>query len=58
MLDSRSRKEHQQTEEEMGNHQQRDNISTLQEKIESAYYQVTRIAVNKRPRLTKTTKYV
>ena len=38
------------TEEEMEKHQQRD-ISTLKEKIGNAYYKVTQIEINKRPRL-------
>jgi hypothetical protein len=39
------------TEEEMENHQQRDDISKLKEKIESACYQVTKREISKRPRL-------
>jgi hypothetical protein len=41
------------TEEQMGNHQQRNDISKVKEKIESAYYQVTQIKINKTPRLQK-----
>jgi hypothetical protein len=44
-------------EEEMENHQQRDDISKLKEKIESACYQETQIEVRKRPRL-ESTKYI
>ena len=35
----------------MENHQQRDDISKLKEKIESACYQVTKREISKRPRL-------
>jgi beta-lactam-binding protein with PASTA domain len=41
------------TEEETETHQQRDQIHKLKEKIESMYYQVTQIAIDKRPRLQK-----
>jgi hypothetical protein len=41
------------TEEQMENHQQRNDISKVKEKIESAYYQVTQKEINKRPRLQK-----
>jgi len=41
------------TVEEMENHEQRYNNSKLQEKIKSAYYQVTQIEINKMPRLQK-----
>jgi len=37
------------TEEQMENHQQRNGISKAKEKIESAYYQVPQIEINKRP---------
>ena len=36
-------------EEETKNHQQRDDISKLKEKIKSAYYQATKIEINTRP---------
>ena len=41
------------TEEEMENHQQRDDISKLKENIKSAYYQVTKIEINNTTRLQK-----
>ena len=41
------------TEEEMEHHQQRSGISKLKEKIESLYYQMTQIEINKKPRLQK-----
>ena len=41
------------TEEEMEIHQQRDQTHKLKEKIESMYYQVTKIAIDNRPRLQK-----
>ena len=41
------------TEEETEIHQQRNQIHKLKEKIESAYYQVTQIEIDKRPRLQK-----
>jgi hypothetical protein len=34
-------------------HQQREQIYKLKEKIERTYYQVTQIAIDKRPRLQK-----
>jgi len=41
------------TEEEREIHQQRNQIYKLKEKIESKYYQVTQIEIDKRPRLEK-----
>jgi small-conductance mechanosensitive channel len=41
------------TEEEMEIHQQRNQIHKLKEKVEGTYYQVTQIAIDKRPRLQK-----
>jgi hypothetical protein len=40
-------------EDEMEYHQQRNDISELKEKIESAYFHVTQIQINERPRLQK-----
>jgi hypothetical protein len=41
------------TEEEMETRQKREQIYKLKEKIERTYYQVTQIAIDKRPRLKK-----
>jgi len=41
------------TEEQIENHQQRNDINKVKEKTESAYYQVTQIEINKRPRVQK-----
>jgi hypothetical protein len=41
------------TEKEMETHQEREHIYKLKEKIERTYYQVTQIAIYKRPRLQK-----
>ena len=41
------------TEEEMETRQEREQIYKLKEKIERTYYQVTQIAIDKRPRLQK-----
>jgi TolA-binding protein len=41
------------TEEETESQQHRDQIDKLREKIESMYYQVTQITLDKRPRLQK-----
>jgi len=41
------------TEEEMETRQQREQIYKLKEKIERMYYQVTQIAIDKRPKLQK-----
>jgi hypothetical protein len=41
------------TEEEMEIHEQRNQIYKLKEKIESTYYQVIQIEIDKRPRLQK-----
>jgi hypothetical protein len=41
------------TGKEMEIYQQREQIYKLKEKIECAYYQVTQIAIKKRPRLQK-----
>jgi hypothetical protein len=40
-------------EEEIEHHQQRNDISELKEKFESAYCHVTQIQMNERPRLQK-----
>jgi hypothetical protein len=40
----------------METHQQRTVICKLKEKIESTYYQVTQIEIDKRPRLQKLQK--
>jgi len=41
------------TEEEMAIHQQGNQIHKLKENVEGTYYQVTQIAIDKRPRLQK-----
>jgi len=41
------------TEEETEIHQQRNQIHKFKEKIESTYYQVTQIEIDKRPKLQK-----